>query len=252
MRKKGLLSLQINTARYSEFIDCLVELALSKKSHYACFANVHMLMEAHSDPAFKSMVNMADMVTPDGKALCWAMHLLYGARQDRVAGMDVLPDMLLKAEQHGLPVFFYGNSEKTLKLTKEYLQANHPGLILAGFISPPFRQLTTEEEASHIRKINQSGARIVFVCLGCPKQEKWMALMGGRTNTVMLGIGGALAVMIGIKKRAPKWIQHYGLEWLYRLKQEPSRLFRRYASTNPIFIYLICKEFIRIKILSKI
>jgi len=166
--------------------------------------------------------------------------------------MDVLPDMLQQAEEKKLSVLFYGSSEKTLALTKEYLHKNHPALIIAGFISPPYRQLTVEEDEAYMQQINASGANLVFVCLGCPKQEKWMAAMYGKIDAVMLGIGGALAVMIGTKKRAPKWVQNSGMEWLYRLMQEPWRLFRRYASTNPIFLYLLCKEVIRVKILSKL
>lgn len=139
--------------------------------------------------------------------------------------------------------FFYGGTEDLLAKTKEFLQANYPGLILAGFLSPPFRNLTNNETEDVIGHINKSGAGLVFVILGCPKQEMWMALVHAKINAVTIGIGAALPVFIGIKKRAPKWMQNSGLEWLFRLLQEPKRLLKRYAITNTMFILLILKNY---------
>jgi N-acetylglucosaminyldiphosphoundecaprenol N-acetyl-beta-D-mannosaminyltransferase len=249
MKKRELLSLNISVGSYADFINNLLEMAQLRQSKYTCFANVHMLIEGHNDPSFANVINNANLIAPDGKALTWALRILYGLKQDRVAGMDILPDLLQQASDKKLSVYFYGGSEELLIQSKIFIMKHYPGLITAGFNSPPFRELTPEEEQDAIQKINASGANLVFVVLGCPKQEKWMAAMLGKIDAVMLGIGGALPVMVGVQKRAPKWMQEYGLEWLYRLKQEPSRLFFRYAITNPLFVYLFFKEYIRLKIL---
>jgi N-acetylglucosaminyldiphosphoundecaprenol N-acetyl-beta-D-mannosaminyltransferase len=210
-----------------------------------------MNIEAHWDTKFASMVNGADLVTPDGMPLAKAMKLLYGIKQERVAGMDLLPDLLLKAQEEQLGVFFYGGTDEMLQHTKEYILKLYPQLSKHEYLSPPFRLLTEEEEAGIIAKINNSGAHLVFVALGCPKQEKWMASMKGKINSCMIGIGGALPVMIGMQKRAPKWMQKMSLEWVFRLYQEPKRLFKRYLITNSLFIILLIKDLINIHIFKK-
>lgn len=207
-----------------------------------------MTIEAYWDPKFAEMVNNADLITPDGMPLAKAMKLLYGFQQDRVAGMDILPDLLRKAEEENLGVFFYGGTDEMLQKTKTFVQLTYPKLKEQAYYSPPFRALTAEEEDSVIQRINDSGAHLVFVALGCPKQEKWMASMKGRINACMLGIGGALPVMIGMQKRAPMWMQKMSLEWLYRLFQEPKRLFKRYLVTNLLFLCLLIKTLIMKKL----
>jgi N-acetylglucosaminyldiphosphoundecaprenol N-acetyl-beta-D-mannosaminyltransferase len=211
---KQIISLFISTGLYDSFIHRIIELARKKQSSYVCVANVHMTIEAYWDSKFADMVNDADLVTPDGMPLAKAMKLLYGLRQDRVAGMDLLPDLLEKAEKENLGVFFYGGTDEMLQKTKAFVQATYPDLKEQAYYSPPFRALTAEEEVSVIQQINNSGAQLVFVALGCPKQEKWMAGMKGKINACMLGIGGALPVMIGMQKRAPQWMQKLSLEWL--------------------------------------
>lgn len=242
MQRKQLLSIPINLGSYSSFIDNLIVLARTRQSHYACVANVHMLIEAYHSLSFAEVVGNAEVVTPDGQPLAWGLRFLYGIKQERVAGMDLLPDLLEAAEKQHIPVAFYGGTEALLHKTKERLEKIHPGLTIAKMHSPPFRPLTLDEESLVVKMLNDSGASIIFVALGCPKQEKWMASMQGRINAVMIGIGGALPVLAGIQKRAPNWMQQAGLEWLFRLGQEPGRLFRRYASTNSLFIYLVLKE----------
>jgi len=245
--QKQLISININTGTYKSFVNEVVEMA-EKKSSYTCVANVHMLVEAYTNPTFASIVNNADMITPDGMPLTWGLKLLHGVSQDRVAGMDLLPDVLREAEQKAIPVYFYGGTEAMLAGIEKYIPRHYPALPIAGMYSPPFRELTIDEMDHTAAIINNSGARIVFVILGCPKQEMWMSMMKNRIRATMIGIGGALPVLLGFQKRAPLWMQKYGLEWLFRLAQEPKRLFKRYAVTNSIFLFLLCKEFIRIKI----
>jgi len=210
-----------------------------------------MFVEAYRDKGFCNVIHDADIITPDGMPLTWGMRLLYGIQQDRVAGSDILPDLLQQCEASGLSVFFYGGSKKLLDGTSDFLKNKYPDLKVAGLYSPPFRELSENETQDAISAINDSNANIVMVVLGCPKQEKWMHAMKGKINSIMIGIGGALPLLIGAQKRAPKWMQDYGLEWLFRLSIEPRRLFKRYAITNPYFIFIVFREFLRIKLLKK-
>ncbi|WP_416448244.1 WecB/TagA/CpsF family glycosyltransferase [Leeuwenhoekiella sp. A2] len=240
--KKRLINIDISTGKYSTFIKDLLNIAASGTSTYVCVANVHMLIEAQKDQAYNDIINNAYMVTPDGMPLTWSLSLLYGAKQDRVAGMDLLPDLLKASEETSMPVFFYGGTQNMLDDTKVFCEKRYPALKIAGMHSPPFRPLNEDEKNKIIAKINNSNARFVFVILGCPKQEKWMAAMHGKINACMIGVGGALPVMIGMQKRAPHWMQAGSLEWFYRFIQEPKRLFKRYAITNSMYLYLFFKE----------
>ena len=240
--KKRLISIDISIKPYQDFVNDLVSYAINKKSTYTCVANVHMLVEAYNSRDFAEVVNNADMVTPDGMPLAKGINQIYGIKQERVAGMDLLPDLLREAENKGVKVVFYGGTQLTLDKTKEFCDENYANLDIVGLISPPFRELSKEEEEDYTELINESGAGFVFVALGCPKQERWMANMKGKINACMIGIGGALPVMVGLQNRAPVWMQKTSTEWLYRLFQEPKRLFKRYAYTNTLFLYLILTE----------
>jgi len=246
--KKDLISLKVSTGTYKDFLSIFRDYATFRKSSYTCVANVHMLIEAYNDDTFASVVNNADIITPDGMPLAKGLELIYGKKQDRVAGMDLLPDLLKISEKQNLKVFFYGGTQEMLNQTKNYCKKEYPLLDIAGMISPPFRSLTLEEEKGYIERINSSDANFVFVALGCPKQEKWMAAMKGKINACMIGIGGALPVMIGMQKRAPKWMQTTSLEWLFRFAQEPKRLFKRYFYTNSLFLFLFTKEYLKTKL----
>ena len=246
--KKELLGLSISIGTYSQFIGKICELARLKKSSYICLANVHMLINARDSNNYKSIINNADLVAPDGMPLVRSLKLFYGIEQRRVAGMDLLPDLLREAERRGISVYFYGGSPEIIRDTREYIRKEFSGLMIAGSYSPPFRPLNPAEERSVVNEINESGAQLVFVVLGCPKQENWMGLMKGKINACMIGVGGALPVMIGLHKRAPVWMQEHCLEWLYRLIREPRRLFWRYALTNTGFILLITGAWIKYKL----
>ncbi|MEO7044801.1 MAG: WecB/TagA/CpsF family glycosyltransferase [Ferruginibacter sp.] len=232
------------------FSDEIISLAYQKKSSMVCVANVHMFIEAYKDSKFLQIIRDADLITPDGIPLIWALRILYSLKQDRVAGMDLLPDLLRKIESQNIGVYFYGSTDIVLNNTKDYLKRKFPKLTIAGFHSPPFGTSPDQKESETINTINSSTPCIVFVVLGCPKQEKWMASMKNQIHTVMIGIGGALPVMLGIQKRAPRWMQKTGLEWLFRLTQEPRRLFRRYFITNSLFLWILLKESVKIKILK--
>ncbi|MEJ2200035.1 MAG: WecB/TagA/CpsF family glycosyltransferase [Desulfuromonadaceae bacterium] len=252
MNTRNVVSLDLSIGPYREFVDRIMALGKERVSSYVCVANVHMTIEAWRHADFASVVNGADLVTPDGMPLVKSLKLLHGIRQDRVAGMDLFPDLIAAAEKQGLSVFFYGSTEEVLERLLERVRCEHPALAIAGSYSPPFRPLSEEEDQTIVAGINASGAHLVMVALGCPKQEQWMAAHRGQIHAVMLGVGGAFPVYAGMQSRAPEWMQQYSLEWLYRLGQEPRRLFKRYLVTNSLFVALLVrnlaqKELTRIK-----
>jgi len=242
LSKERILSVNVSRGKRTEFVNSILELGRKRKSSYVCLANVHMLIEAHWSESFKKVVNGADIVTPDGMPVTKSFNTLYGIQQERVDGMSLLPLLLEKSIEENLSVYFYGSSAEIIKRTMSFIKRDYPSLNVVGMYSPPFRYLTEAEEEAVIDNIASSGANIVFVALGCPKQEQWMADMRGRIPSVMVGIGGALSVLIGLQKRAPLWMQRNSLEWLYRLLQEPKRLFKRYFITNSTYLYLLFKE----------
>jgi N-acetylglucosaminyldiphosphoundecaprenol N-acetyl-beta-D-mannosaminyltransferase len=238
--RKPILDLNIDLYSYKEALDSFVQTAKKKESTYACFANVHMLMEAHKDPLFAKQVNDAAFVMPDGMPIVKALGSFYGLKQDRVAGMDVFPDLLKLCAQHELNVFFYGTTSDVLEKIITKAKAENSKLKVAGSLAPPFSRSVDDED--YISMIKNSGAHMVFVALGCPKQEKWMATHSKKINSLLLGVGGAFSIYAGTAKRAPQWMRQLSLEWLYRFFQEPGRLFTRYLTTNTLFIYLFAKE----------
>ena len=238
-----IICTKVHTGDYRSYIDTIISWSSNRLSKTVCVSNVHMLVEAYWDTNFNNSLNSADMVTPDGMPLVFALKWLYGIKQDRVSGMDLLPELLKQAEAKHLKLFFYGGTDEMLEHANNHIRINYPSLLdRVAYYSPPFRQLSAAEEDQIVERINQFQTNLVFVVLGCPKQEKWLISMKGRINAVMIGIGGALPVMVGLQKRAPIWMQKASLEWLFRLIQEPKRLFKRYFVTNSVFIFLLCKH----------
>jgi len=243
--KLKIISLSVNRISFNECLEQVMGFALKKTSSYICFANVHMVIEAHNDKSILNQVNNANLVLPDGKPLAIACKMLYGKKQERISGMDFTPLLLEKASENKFSIFVYGSTDNVIKALKEKINNNYPGIHFAGVISPPFRPLTDDELTNDIEKINQSGANIILVSLGCPKEGKWMSKTSGKINAVLIGIGGALPVVAGIQKRAPRWMQNMSLEWLYRLIQQPGRLFTRYLYTNSYFLFLLSRDYIK-------
>ena len=210
--------------------------AAVNQSRYVCICNAHSVVTATQDPSFGHIVAMADMATPDGAPVARMLRYAGHRSQQRVNGPDLMWRYCALAARRGERIYLYGGTAATLDLLQQKLLAAFPGLVIAGARSPPFRVLTAEEEAADIARINASGAGTVWVSLGCPKQEIWMAARRGRINAVMIGVGAAFDYHAGTIRRAPLWMQHAGLEWLYRLAAEPQRLWRRYLVTNTLFI----------------
>ncbi len=244
MKKVKIINSLISTGTFKEFIDTIFDLTDRQSSAYVCCANVHMVIESYQDTGFNKMLNEADLATPDGRPLSIVMKLFDKIAQERVAGMDLLPALLKEAEIRGKSVYFYGSTDEVLDKIKEQISIDFPALRVAGVYSPPFRPLSEEEDRAIIKNINESGANLVFVSLGCPKQEKWMANHKGKVNACMLGVGQAFLTYTGLEKRLPKWARDWSLEWAYRLYLEPKRLWKRYVVGNSIFLFFVFKRLI--------
>jgi len=214
-------------------------------ARYVCVANVHMTMTAVDDAGFRDLVNRADLVTPDGMPLVWMLGRLGVPDASRVYGPTLLLHVCERAAEEGVPVGFYGGTDDVLRDLRSTLEARYPGLDIAYAYAPPFRPLTPEEDASVVADIEASGARILFVGLGCPKQERWMAAHQDRLPLVQLGVGAAFAFHAGHVRQAPAWLQDRGLEWAFRLVTEPRRLWRRYLYNNPRFMVLAAWQLLR-------
>ncbi|MBO3269014.1 WecB/TagA/CpsF family glycosyltransferase [Hymenobacter defluvii] len=240
--KRLVLNSGISTGTFPEFVDTILQLGAARTSAYVCCANVHMLVEAHRDAEFRQVLADADVVTPDGSPVAGAVGWFHGKRQERVAGMDLTPALLAEAERRGQSVYFYGTTDAVLAKIRERIERELPNLRIAGMVSPPFRKLTPEEEEAHVAAINKADPDLLFVALGCPRQEKWMAAHRGRIKACMLGVGQAFLTYAGLEQRLPAWARRLWLEWAYRLWLEPRRLWRRYLITNSHFIYLIARK----------
>lgn len=248
MKKNKIIQTLITTGRYEEFVDNILKLSKNKTSSYICISNVHMTIESYKNKSFCEVVNSADMATPDGMPLAKAIKWLYGTEQERVAGMDLMPALMGVAEENNMSVYLYGSTDEILKKIVTKAKIEFPNLEL-NLYSPPFRVLSEGEKEKIVSMINQKNPDFVFVALGCPKQEKWMAEHKGKINSCMIGLGGALEVYAGIKSRAPKWMQDYSLEWLYRLIQDPKRLWKRYLMTNTLFMLLLLFQLMKVRVL---
>ncbi len=233
-----ILNLKINKVTSGEFVAQVVDWAQAGGSYYACFANVHVLMEAYDSSDFSKIINGADLVLPDGMPLVWMMRLKGARSQQRVYGPTLMLQVLESAARENIPVGFYGGTPEVLNALVVRMKARYTGLDVVYSYSPPFRELSQREEDEIVLSIDQSGARILFIGLGCPRQEIWMARHRGRINAVMLGVGAAFDFHSGFKPQAPLWTQNIGLEWLFRLLTEPRRLWRRYLYHNSRFIFL--------------
>jgi len=236
---------RVGTPVLDTFVDCidwnqalrtLHRWARFRQSRYVCCCNVHSVISVRRDAAVHRAVCEADMVTPDGMPIVWMLRKLGCPGQERINGPDLMWNLCALAARQRHSIFLYGSTCETLAALEERLRQNFPALRIAGAIAPPFRPLSVIEDTSMVMRINRSGANLVFVSLGCPKQELWMQAHRGRVRAVMIGVGAAFDFHAGTVSRAPAWMQKRGLEWLHRLCAEPRRLWKRYALTNSLFL----------------
>ena len=240
--KRLVLNSGISTGTPTEFINSILQLGAARSSAYVCFANVHMLVEAHRDARFRQVLSEASLVTPDGSPVAAAVRWFHSQAQPRVAGMDLLPELLAEAARRNQSVYFYGTTDEVLAAIVARARRELPALRIAGAYSPPFRPLTPEEDAADVAAINAADPDLVFVALGCPRQERWMADHRQQVKAYMLRVGQAFLVYAGLEQRLPLWARKLWLEWAYRLWLEPRRLWRRYLVTNSHFLYLIARS----------
>jgi N-acetylglucosaminyldiphosphoundecaprenol N-acetyl-beta-D-mannosaminyltransferase len=226
----------IHALSWDETLARITAWAKARESRYVCICNAHSVVTVSQDAAFKQVVNQADMATPDGMPVAWMLRKQGFVSQERINGPDLMWKYCELAAQSGEVVYFYGSSNETLQLLSTKLLTAFPSLRIGGVYSPPYRQLSEAEDEAIVSAINASGAGVVFVGLGCPKQEKWMAAHRNRIHAVMIGVGAAFDYHAGTIQRAPLWMQKNGLEWLHRLCSEPGRLWKRYFVTNTLFI----------------
>jgi N-acetylglucosaminyldiphosphoundecaprenol N-acetyl-beta-D-mannosaminyltransferase len=239
---RRILGMRVDGLRTSVAADAVIQLAEAGAGGVVCVATVHMVMEAFDAPDFQRGVNAADLVTPDGVPLVWVLRRGGLRETRRVYGPTLMRLVCRRAEERGLPIGLYGGSPEVLAGLRERLVARHPLLRVAFAASPPFRPETDEEDASTVQAIEASGARILFVGLGCPKQERWMTAHRDSLPCVMLGVGAAFDFLAGSKRQAPAWLQRAGLEWLFRLASEPRRLWKRYLIQNPRFLFHLARQ----------
>jgi N-acetylglucosaminyldiphosphoundecaprenol N-acetyl-beta-D-mannosaminyltransferase len=241
-RLVSVVGAPIDAISWDETCAVIARWALRRESRYVCICNVHSVITAQQDPDFHDVIQQADMATPDGAPVAWMMRRLGCRDQMRINGPDLMFRYCAQAAQRDERIFLYGNTPATLDTLQQRLRRDFPTLQIAGSYSPPFRALTPEEDAEIVQRINASGAGTVWVSLGCPKQERWMAAHRGRVQAVMVGVGAAFDYHAGALQRAPLWMQHYGLEWLHRFWSEPRRLGRRYLVTNTKFLVQVVKQ----------
>lgn len=242
LESRKVVSIRVDVTSYSDATARIMRWAKEGTPAYVSVANVHMTMEAHDDPAFLKVVDGAELTVPDGMPLVWALRLLGARGASRVRGPDLTLWVAAAAAGAGIPVGVYGGSPEVAEAFSRALRERFPGLVVGAVISPPFRELSPEEELAFAQEIRGSGARIVLVGLGCPKQEKWMARNVRAIGGVLIGVGAAFDFHAGNVREAPRWMQASGLEWLFRLSQEPRRLWKRYAKHNPRFVWLLGRQ----------
>lgn len=246
MKKKlrycKILNTNINVTDMNDTVEYLTGNLDGLRGNYICVSNVHTTMTSFRDPAYNAVQNGGAMALPDGKPLvivCRMRHF-YGA--GRVPGPDLMPRIFEISREKGYRHYFYGGSEETLEKLLSEITERYPWLKIAGMYSPPYRQLTKEEDEEVIERINESRPDFIWVALGAPKQEIWMREHQFKVSGVMLGVGAAFDFCAGTVRRAPKWMQESCLEWLYRLIQDPKRLFFRYLTTNASFLFHVLLE----------
>lgn len=222
-----------------------------RERHYVCVTPAHGIMETWQDPELLPLFNRSGMITPDGMSIVWILKLRGYSNVGQVSGTDLLQELASYSLKNGWRHFFYGGRSGVPELLARRLEERYPELRIAGYYSPPFRPLTHEEDDKIIKMINEAQPDIVWVGLSTPIQERWMdAHLDKLTASVLIGVGAAFDFLAGTKKRAPRWVQHIGMEWLYRFASEPKRLFPRY-SHYPLFIWLVILESIGFRVVRK-
>jgi N-acetylglucosaminyldiphosphoundecaprenol N-acetyl-beta-D-mannosaminyltransferase len=243
----NILGVKVDAIDLAKAIILITDWIRNHEPNYVCVTPAHGIMECQRDPQLRKIFNRSGLTTPDGMAIVWLLKLWGYPHVSRVYGPDLMQAICKCSRQTGWRHFFYGGLPGVVDRLAERLQAIYPGLQVAGKYTPPFRQLTSLEDSTIVQMIQNSNADIVWVGISTPKQERWMAEHVGRVGApVLVGVGAAFDFLAGTKKQAPRWMQHSGLEWLFRLASEPRRLWRRYLE-YPRFVILAFAQLLGLK-----
>lgn len=242
MKRCTILNTNINVTNMDEVLHTLDHCLEEKRGDYICVANVHTTVMAFRDEKYRKIQNESWMTIPDGKPLSLVSRKRGFTDAQRVPGPDLMVKVFEASKEKGYRHFFYGSTDQTLRMLRENIEKKYPYVNIVGMYSPPFRPLTEEEDQQIIAMINETHPDFVWVGLGAPKQEIWMAEHKNKVQAIMIGVGAAFDFEAGVVKRAPKWMQEMYLEWLHRILQDPKRLIPRYVSTNAAFLWNVYKE----------
>jgi N-acetylglucosaminyldiphosphoundecaprenol N-acetyl-beta-D-mannosaminyltransferase len=238
--KSNLFGVMVTPTHYTEVVDCVVAAAAEKNGGVVNFLPVHGIVTAATDPTFQRTVNASEMNCPDGQPVRWALNFFHRAQlNDRVYGPETMRQVCQRCAREGISIYLCGSTPEVIEQLREKLTTWYPALHIAGAESPPFRPLTSEENDALCDRINASGAGVGFIGLGCPRQEAFAKSNRDKIKAVQLCVGAAFDFHAGHKKMAPAFMQRNGMEWLFRLCQEPGRLWKRYLVTNSIFMGLV-------------
>jgi N-acetylglucosaminyldiphosphoundecaprenol N-acetyl-beta-D-mannosaminyltransferase len=237
-----ILGMRLDTTSYEEATKKIIAWAKVGESRSILAANTHLVMESYDSNSFRSVTNSSDLVTPDGMPLVWWLRAKGVKNQQRVYGPELMLHVCQSAAKEKVPVGLLGSTQVVIKALVEQLMVRFPELQINFINSPPYRTLSTVEDDILIQQIRDSGVKILFVGLGCPKQELWIDEHMGKVKAAMLGVGAAFQFHSGATRQAPHWIQNIGFEWMFRLTQEPRRLWKRYFIVIPRFSYLVIME----------
>jgi N-acetylglucosaminyldiphosphoundecaprenol N-acetyl-beta-D-mannosaminyltransferase len=238
----SILGVNAVATNYAEVVEKCSTWAIAGESRTVVFIGMHSVMEAYDRPVFRTELNTADIPTADGMPIVWLLRAAGHRDASRVYGPDTTLALLAAAEKSGIPVGFYGGSGATLGKLLSEIRRRFPDLRIVYEVSPPFRKLTDAEDEAAVKDMTDAGVRMLFVGLGCPKQEAWVAAHRGRVPAVMLAVGAAFDFIGGTKPQAPRWMMKCGLEWAFRLITEPRRLAGRYLKNIPRFLFLLLRE----------
>jgi exopolysaccharide biosynthesis WecB/TagA/CpsF family protein len=246
-QKRSVLGVLVDAVDIDAATDIVLDAALEPRPMSAAAFAVHPVMMAARDPELRAQVNRIDLVGADGQPVRWALNLLHGARlRERVYGPELMRRLCAAAERERLPIYLYGSWPETVDALRVALARDFPALVVAGGEPGRFVELDDEAQDELARRIRESGARLVFVGLGCPRQERFVWAMRDRIGVPLVAVGAAFDYNAGLRPEAPRWMMRVGLQWVQRFASEPRRLWRRYVVLNPLYLLGLCAQLVRV------